>query len=388
MRNFTYYSPTKIVFGKDAVADLAPMVREFGTRVLLVSYRDDGGATHRICALIQEALERHEIVCTPFYEVDPNPKVASVRRGRELCARNDIQFVLAVGGRSVIDCAKAIAVAAFYRGDPWDLWSRQLPTENALPIGCVLTLAASGSEMNNGSIISNSATEEKRGIGSPYIYPRFSIVDPSYTSTVPPYHTAAGVVDIMTHVFESYFSRERGTYLQDSIAEAILKTCLTYGPVAHRTPDDYDARANLAWAGSLALNGLAACGKGFDGAMHLMEHAVSALYDLTHGAGLAILGPTWMRYVLSPDTAWRFAPLARNVWHIDDRDEIGLAERVIEAVSLLYRSLDMPQSLGDVGIGTERFDEIVERALVKGEPIGSFVPLYAEDVHRILQRCA
>lgn len=382
MQNFTYYSPTRIFFGKGQVEALGTQVKQYGSKVLLV-YGKGSIKRNGIYEAVTAQLDAHHI---PFFEltgVDPNPRITTVRAGAEMCRQHGLDFILAVGGGSVIDCAKGIAAAALYDGDPWDFWAWKARVAKALPVGGVLTLSATGSEMNNGTVITNEELEEKRGAGGDPLFPKFSILDPTYTFTVPPDQTAAGVADILTHVYEFYFSTVEGAAIQDHLAEAVMKTCVRYGPAACSRPEDYEARANLMWASSLALNGTVSAGKKFDGFNHLVEHAISALYDLTHGVGLAILAPHWMEYVLDDSTLPRFVRFARNVWDVNLTDAREAAREGIRRTREFYRSLGLPGQLSEVGIGDDRFDEIVAKSVFR-ETLGSFRPLTKQDVMNIL----
>lgn len=382
MQNFTFYSPTRIFFGQGQVEALGPQVKQHGSKVLLL-YGKGSIKRNGIYDAVTAQLNAHGIPFLELSGVDPNPRITTVRLGAEMCRQHNLDFILAVGGGSVIDCAKGIAAAALYDGDPWDFWAWKTRVTQALPLGAVLTLSATGSEMNNGTVITNEELEEKRGAGGDPLFPKFSILDPTYTFTVPPDQTAAGVADILTHVYEFYFSTVEGAALQDYLAEAVMKTCVRYGPVACSHPDDYEARANLMWASSLALNGTVSAGKKFDGFNHLVEHAISALYDLTHGVGLAILAPHWMDYVLDDSTLPRFARFARNVWEVTAADDWEAAREGIRRTREFYRSLGLPGQLSEVSIGDERFEEILSKSVFK-ETLGSFRPLTKPDVMNIL----
>ncbi|MBZ4676594.1 MAG: NADH-dependent alcohol dehydrogenase [Anaerophaga sp.] len=355
MENFNFHLPTKILFGKNKVNELGQEIKQYGSRVLLAY----GGGSVKKTGLydqVVEQLRNNDLFFVELSGIQPNPRITSVREGIRLCREHNLDFVLPIGGGSVIDAAKAIAAGVNYEGDAWDFPMQKAKVTNPLPLGTVLTLAATGSEMNGNAVITNEETQEKRGMGSDLLRPVFSVLDPTYTFTVNRYHTAAGTVDIMSHIFENYFAPGEGTFLQDSIAESILKTCIKYGPVALEEPENYEARANLLWAGSLALNGLTLTGKLMgDWATHGIEHEVSAIYDLTHGAGLAIIHPVWMRYVLDEKTAPKFAQMARNVWNINEADDMTAAEKGIEAVRNFFNSLDMPASLSDVDIPGDHF---------------------------------
>jgi len=294
-------------------------------------------------------------------------------------------MVLAVGGGSVVDCAKVIAAGVNYDKDPWDFFEGKAKIREALPVGVVLTLAATGSEMNVNAVISNDTTKEKKGIASNFLLPKFAVLDPTYTYTVPPFQTAAGIADIMSHVFEQYFSANHDAYLQDRMCEAVLKTCIYYGPVACSQPENYEARANLMWASTIGLNGILSVGKLTDWATHMIEHEVSALYDVTHGAGLAILTPHWMEYVLDEPALPKFAHYAHNVWGITGDNEKETALAGIERTRKFFQSLGLPTRLRDVGVEEPSLELMAERA-VAGGTLGRFKKLGKEDVLEILRR--
>ena len=302
MLNFDYHIGTEIFFGRGQLAKLPAAIRRCTDKVLLCY---GGGSVKRTGLLdeVQSALRGAGISYVELAGVEPNPRTTTVDRGAGLCRRHGLGGVLAVGGGSTIDCAKVVAAACFYDGPAWDLIERKAPVTQVLPVFSVLTLSATGSEMDDVAVISNWQTSEKRSISHPAMRPVASVLDPAYTFTVPAGQTAAGTADIMSHTLETYFSRCETGYLQDRMAEAILKTCIRFGPIALRTPDDYTARANLMWASSHAINGTIALGKECPWSVHTMEHQLSACYDITHGVGLAILTPAWMRYVLSEASA-------------------------------------------------------------------------------------
>ncbi|HYH05039.1 MAG TPA: iron-containing alcohol dehydrogenase, partial [Bacillota bacterium] len=307
------------------------------------------------------------------------PRLTTVLEGAHICREHHLQLVLAVGGGSCIDCAKAIAFAACHDGDPWDFWLGKTEVTAALPVGAILTVAATGSEMNWTSVITNETTEDKRGKGHPLLIPKFAFLDPTFTYSVNPYQTAAGVVDIMAHVFEFYFSPVTTAFLQDSFAEAILKTCIRYGPIALRKPENYEARANLMWASSMALNGVASRGKTFDGFLHGVEHVISGLYDLTHGVGLAILMTPWLEAVLNETTLPKMVQFARNVWNVTGHDDWEIAHQGIAKHRDFLLSLGIPLTFTAIGIGSERFNEIIERAIPQ-ETRGVFKPISKQEL--------
>ena len=385
MENFNFFAPTKILFGQNKVNEMGREIKAHGSRVLMVY---GGGSIKKtgVYDQVVEQLKKNNIEFLELGGILPNPRLDKVHEGVKLCRENGVDFLLPVGGGSAIDTAKAIAAGVPYDGDAWDFYVQKAKIQSALPIGTVLTLAATGSEMNGNTVISNEETEEKRGMGSDLLRPVFSVLDPTYTFTVNRYHTAAGTVDIMSHIFENYFAPGEVTFVQDHIAEAILKTCIKYGPVALEDPENYEARANLLWAGSLALNGMTLTGKVMgDWATHGIEHEVSAIYDLTHGAGLAILHPVWMEYVLDEKTAPKFAQMARNVWDIEESDNMEAARKGIVAVREFFSSLDMPATLAQAQIPDEHFQEMGKKACMFGK-IGGFKELDADDVVAILKK--
>jgi alcohol dehydrogenase YqhD (iron-dependent ADH family) len=255
-----------------------------------------------------------------------------------------------------------------------------------LPLASVLTLAATGSEMNGSAVISNDETQDKRPMGDPALRPVFSVLDPEYTYSVNKWHSAAGTTDIMSHIFEAYFTPDSGVLVQDLMSEALMSVCIKYGRQVIDEPKNYEARANLMWAGTLAINGLISYGKiPGDWATHMIEHEVSAIYDLTHGAGLAILFPVWMDYVLDADNAWRFAQMARNVWGVKLADDMAAAKAGIGEVRKFFKSLDMPSTLKEVNIDGSHISVMAEKATIFG-PVGSLKKLYSKDIEEILKR--
>lgn len=383
MLNFNLQLPTQILFGQGKIEELGKEILKYGNTVLLVY---GGGSIKRngLYDRIQQILSENAITCLELSGVQANPRIDSVRAGVKMCRQHQVDLVLAAGGGSTIDCAKIIAAGAKYEGDAWDFFSRKSRIKDALPVGTVLTLAATGSEMNSFAVISNPETAQKLGTGGPNLMPRFSILDPAYTFTVPADQTAAGTVDIMSHIFEQYFSPSPGTYIQDRMAEAMLKTCIHYGPIAIAEPDNYEARANLMWTGSLALNGLLSSGKITDWATHDIEHELSARYDITHGLGLAILTPCWMSHVLNEQTAGKMAEYARNVWGIEDPEDLQTARQGIAKTAEFFKSLGLPGSLKEIGIEANHLDEIATR-ITSGGTLGAFKKLGHADVLQILQ---
>lgn len=383
MNAFELYNPTKLIFGADKVKQLGELVKPYGTRILLVY----GGGSIKKSGLYDDVLFRLNEIGATVHElpgIEPNPRLTTVNKGIDICRTEKIEFVLAVGGGSVLDAAKAIAAGAKHGGDVWDFTIHRATIQDALPIGTVLTLAATGSEMNGNAVISNWETKQKRGMGSKLIYPKFSILDPKLTYTVPVDQTVNGIVDIMSHVFEQYFSLTTDIPLQERFAESILLTVIENGEKAIADGTDYDARANLLLAGTYALNGTLPTGVTTDWATHGIEHEVSAIYDIAHGAGLAILFPNWMKHVYK-ERVGKFVQYALRVWHVDPqgKNDEEIALEGIEATRAYFTRIGAPATLGELGINDEHLDRMAEEATQFG-PIGSFKQLTKDDVVSIL----
>lgn len=388
MKNFNYNVSTKILFGTGKVDELGNEVKKIGNRVLLV-YGKGSIKRNGLYDKVIEVLKREEISIFELPNVDPNPRIECVYYGAEICKREDINLVLAIGGGSTIDCAKAIAAQSRYNGDIWeDLYvkNKMKQLTSALPVASVLTLAATGSEMNGNSVISNMNENRKLAIGSDLLRPVFSILDPIYTYSVNKYHTAAGTADIMSHIFEQYFSPDHDGFLQNRLMEGLLKTIIHFGPIAYNEPENYEARANLMWGSSLALNGLLTYGKiSTDWATHGMEHELSAYHDITHGVGLAILTPVWMEYVLSEENIHRFVEYGKYVWDISGDDPMVIAKEAINKTREFFKSLDIPSTLREVGIEEENLERMADAAVAFG-PLGTMKKLHKADVLEILKR--
>ncbi|MEL3973823.1 iron-containing alcohol dehydrogenase [Rossellomorea oryzaecorticis] len=384
MNTFTYYNPTKLIFGKDQVEQLKELVPQYGKKVLLVY----GGGSIKRNGLYDEVVSILNSIDAQVHElpgVDPNPRLSSVREGVKICKENDIEFLLAVGGGSVIDCTKAIAAGAKYDGDAWDLVTKKAVAHEALPFGTVLTLAATGSEMNAGSVITNWETQEKYGWGSPVTFPQFSILDPVNTFTVPKNHTVYGMVDMMSHVFEQYFNDATNTPLQDRMCESTLRTVIETAPKLINDLENYELRETILYSGTIALNGMLQMGYRGDWASHNIEHAVSAVYDIPHAGGLAILFPNWMKHNLKVNPA-RFAQMAERVFDVDPTGKTE-EETALEGISKLrefWTSIGAPSSLADYNIDDSKLDIMADKAMANGE-FGNFNKLNKEDVLSILR---
>ncbi|OMP67765.1 iron-containing alcohol dehydrogenase [Domibacillus epiphyticus] len=382
MNEFVYWNPVKWIFGKDTVNQLRDNIAPYGENVLLVY---GGGSIKKsgLYDLVLKQLDGFNI--TELAGVEPNPRLTTVKRGAQLCRENQVSFILAVGGGSVIDCAKAVAAAAKYEGDPWDFITKKEPVKNGLPLGTILTLAATGSEMNSGSVITNWDTNEKLGWGSPYVFPKFSICDPYWTTTVPRDQTTYGIVDMMTHMLEQYFHNSEQTDVQDRMIEGTLKTVVETAPKLMNDLQNDKLRETVMFAGTIALNGMLQMGYRGDWATHNIEHAVSAVYDIPHGGGLAILFPNWMKYNIDVKPE-RFKKLAVRVFDIDPGGktdkEAGLEG--IEALRHFWTSIEAPSRLADYDIDDSRIDEMAGKTLFNG-PFGNFTKLDREDVTAILR---
>jgi alcohol dehydrogenase YqhD (iron-dependent ADH family) len=385
MDNFRFNAYTEMLFGKGQIAQLPNVLKNYGKNILLV-YGGGSIKKNGIYDTTIELLKDFNIV--ELSGVDPNPRIESVRKGVELCKENKVDVILAIGGGSTIDCSKAIGAAYYYHGDAWDIVKEPSKIAEVLPIVAVLTLAATGSEMNKNAVISNIETNEKLGTASFNMIPRTAILDPEYTYTLPAIQTAAGTADIMSHVFENYFKKDKGAFVQDKFSEGLLETCIKYCPIALKEPKNYEARANLMWASSMALNGLCGSGKAGAWTCHPIEHELSAFYDITHGIGLAILTPRWMRYILSNETLDKFVEYAINVWHFDNiEDKFALANKAIDATEEFFKACRIPMTLSELGIDGSKFDIMSQKAVKIGGLENAYVALDEDDVKKILVAC-
>lgn len=377
--NFSFFNPTKLIFGHGQLNQLSVEIPRFGSKVLLVY----GAGSIKKNGLYDQTIAILEKIGATVFElsgVEPNPRITTVRKGVEICKHEGIEILLAVGGGSVIDCTKAIAAGAKYAGDAWDIVTKKAQVTGALPFGTVLTLAATGSEMNGNSVITNWETQEKYGWGSPFAYPKFSILDPVHTNTVPKNQTIYGIVDMMSHVFEHYFHLTEETHFQDRMCESLLVTVMETAPKLLANLESYEHRATILYCGTMALNGMLNMGYRGDWATHNLEHAVSAVYDIPHGGGLAILFPNWMKHSLSVKPE-RFAQLAERVFGIDpsgkSTEEIAILG--IEKLREFWNSIGAPARLADYDIDDSKLELMADRAMANGE-FGNFKRLNREDV--------
>lgn len=382
MQNFTFWNPTKLIFGKGQLEQLKKEIPLYGQKVLVVY----GGGSIKRSGLYDKVINLLKEIHAQVFElpgVEPNPRITTARKGVEICKKEGIDVLLAVGGGSVIDCTKLIAAGAKYDGDTWDLVIKKAAVTDALPFGTVLTLAATGSEMNSGSVITNWETNEKYGWGSPHTFPKFSILDPVHTFSVPRDQTIYGIVDMMTHVLEHYFHLEENTLFQDRMCESLLITIMETAPKLLKDLESYEHRATILYNGTMALNGILNMGYRGDWATHNLEHAVSAVYDIPHGGGLAILFPHWMKHNLKVKPE-RFKQLAERVFGVDPEgksaEEAGLAG--IQKLREYWNSIGAPGRLADYNIDDSKIDLMTDKAMVYGE-FGNFTKLNREDVEKI-----
>lgn len=383
MQNFDYMTPTRLIFGRDAIAKLPEVMTQFGKKILLTY----GGGSIKKIGLYQKVLEMlkgYDIVELPG--IQPNPKYdPSVLDGVRLCKEHNVDVILSVGGGSVLDCSKAIAAGAKYDGDPWDLISYKVKAKAALPIVDIITLAATGSEYDCGGVISRTETNDKIGYIDPLLFPVVSILDPVYTFTVSKKQTAAGIADAMNHTIEQYFV-EDSTLLNDGFCESMLRSLMINGRKCLENPEDYTARAEMMLACTYGCNGILALGNSYSGwPCHGIEHALSAYYDITHGEGLAIITPRWMRHILSERTMDRFVKYGINVFGIDPTlPKQEIAGKAIDATYEFFESINIPMHLREVGIDESRIDEMAHHIAVNEGLDKAYVPLTEQDIKEIL----
>ena len=365
MKDFNFYAPTRVVFGRESEARLPELVKQYGATKVLVHY---GGGSARRSGLLDKVEQMLREAGIDFVElggVVPNPLLSKVREGIDLCRREGVDFILAVGGGSVIDSSKAIGYGVPYEGDVWDFWDNKAVPQTAMPIGVVLTIPAAGSEMSSSTVITQDEGMLKRGFNSDLCRCKFAVMNPERTYTLPPYQTAAGATDIMMHTMERYFSKYEDATLTDAIAEALLRTVKDAAFEVLKNPEDYRNRANIMWASSLSHNDLTECGTEKDFAVHKLEHELSGLFGVTHGAGLAALWGSWARYVMDKHVS-RFVKFAVNVMGVtnDFTDPRATALRGIEAIEHFFQQIGMPTSIPAL-IGRKATDEEIETLVAK-----------------------
>lgn len=387
MENFQYYTPTKIIFGRGAEEQTGQLAAEQGCKKVLVHYGGGSVVRSGLLERIYRSLDAAGISYVSLGGVVPNPRLSLVYEGIRLARKEQVDFILAVGGGSVIDSAKAIGYGVANEGDVWDFYEKRRTAKACLPIGVVLTIAAAGSEMSDSSVITKEEGWLKRGYSSNYARARFAVMNPELTMTLPKYQTASGCVDIMMHTMERYFNRSENMEMTDGISEHLLRTVMKNAKILMNEPDNYQARAEVMWAGSLSHNGLTGCGTGGgDWASHQLEHELGGMFDVAHGAGLAAVWGSWARYVMDAAPE-RFAKFAVNVMGVEpETEKLKTAQKGIEAMEDFYRALDMPVCIGDMGIELteEQMRELAEKCSHFGKrTIGCIKKLDQEDMYQI-----
>ncbi len=386
MDDFVFRNPTRIIFGRGAESKVGVEARAYSGKVLL----HFGGGTIKKTGLFERVTASLEAAGVGFVElggVKPNPRLSLVREGIELCRRHGLGLILAVGGGSVIDSAKAIAAGVPYAGDVWDFYTGKASPVEALPIGTVLTIPAAGSESSTGSVITNEEGAFKRALNSELIYPRFSALNPELAFTLPRNQVANGIADIMAHLMERYFTNSRPVELTDRLIEATLRTVIAVGPAVLRNPRDYDAWAELMWSGTVAHNNLLNTGREGDWGSHDIEHELSGIYDIPHGAGLAVVIPAWMKRVYRHDPV-RFVQFAVRVWGVDQsfRDAEATVLEGIARLEAFWASIGLVLRLKDLGIGNDRFAEMASKCSSGGKStVGHFIPLGKKEIEDIFE---
>lgn len=389
MNNFIYDIPTKVYFGENQLqGNLVREIKRYGNKVLLLY----GGGSIKKIGLYQDIvteLKNSDLEVYEFYGIEPNPRHTSINKAIKICKENNIDSILAVGGGSVIDSSKLIAAGRYYDGDAWDFIIGKVKLEKAMPIVTVLTLSATGSEMNGTAVISNMDTNQKKSVKSQLLVPKVSFLDPTITYSVNKYQTACGSCDILSHILETYFSRKEGLYMLDTVMEGLMKTVIKYSKIAYNEPENYEARANLMWASSWAINGFVRMDRQPNKwVCHMLEHQLSAFYDITHGLGLAILTPRYLKYTLNNDTLDRYYKFGVNVWGIDSNlPKMEVAKKSIECVErLFYKDLELTNKLSDLNIDNKNFEEMANRICSNGVVEG-LVDLDKNDIVTIFEQC-
>lgn len=388
MNSFIYDIPTKVYFGEGQLGNLGAELKRFGRRVLLTY---GGGSIKRIGLYdrVMEELRNADLEVYELSGIEPNPRIDSVREGVRICKEHNIDVLLAVGGGSTIDATKFMAAGACVEHDAWEFFGANAkPIERALPIVTILTLSATGSEMDSGGVISNLETGDKLGRLAPAMQPKVSFLDPTLTYSVSSYQTACGAADILSHIMEVYFNMNKDLYMLDTVMEGLMKSVVRFAPIAYNDPENYEARANLMWCSSWAINGFINGGKRKAWSCHPMEHELSAKYDITHGLGLAILTPRWLRYCLDESNVERYVSFGVNVFGIDkDMAPMAIAEEAIVRLEhLLFEELGLQRTFAEVGIKREDFEYMAAKACRYGD-IRGFKTLTPADVVRIFEMC-
>lgn len=385
MNNFNFYSPTFFKFGKETENEAGKLVKRFGGNRVLIHYGGGSIVKSGLLDRVKASLDAENIFYVELGGVKPNPRSGLVYEGIELCRKENIDFILPVGGGSAIDSAKAIAIGVPYEGDFWDFYCGHR-IEKALPVGTILTISAAGSEASASSVITNENGMQKRGSLSDLIRPVFSILNPDLTTTLPPYQIACGATDMFAHVLERYFTNTKEVEITDRICEGIMLTIINEAPKAVSNPKNYEAQANLMWAGMVAHNDICGVGREQDWGSHQMEHELSALYDVAHGAGLAVMFPAWMKYVMHHDVA-RFAQFAVRVFgcKLDEKNPEKTAKEGILKFEEFLLSIEMPIRFKELGAKKEDIPTLIEMMKIENRLVGNFMKLSKDDVKKIYE---
>lgn len=383
MENFVFQCSTKIIFGREAENQLGNEVKNYSNKILL-HYGKSSIKKYGVYDKVIKSLKEAKVKIIELPGVQTNPRIGLVREGIKICRKENINFILAVGGGSVIDSAKAIGYGVFYNGDVWDFFEKKTIAKESLPIGVLLTIPAAGSEASISSVLTNEVGPYKKDYSDEIIRPKFAIMNPEFTYTLTPYLTACGIADIMSHVMESYFTQVKKTDLTDRLCEATLKTLLKNAPIVIKNPKDYDARAEIMWASTISHNTLLETGRIGDYACHRIEHELSAIYDINHGQGMAIIFPAWMEYIYNKDPK-KLAQFASRVFDINDSynsNEI-VAKKGISKLRKFFRNINLKIALKELSIDNSKFDEISLRSTIR--PLGNYIRLTKDDVISILK---
>lgn len=384
MENFNFYSPTEFVFGRDRENECGNLVKKYGGKKVLIHYGGGSAIKSGLLDRVKKSLDKDGIKYCELGGVLPNPRDTKIYEGIELCRKEAVDFILAVGGGSVIDSAKGIAIGALYDGDFWDFYENIVSVTKAIPIGTVLTIAAAGSEASGSSVVTKEDGMLKRDVGSDLLRPKFSILNPALTCTLPAYQTACGATDIMAHVFERYFTNTTEVEITDRLCEAVLLTMIKETPRVLKDPNNYEARANIMWAGTVAHNDIIGVGRSQDWNSHRIEHELSGLYDCAHGAGLAVIMPAWMEYVLDHNVM-RFAQMATRVFgcEMNFENPKETAKAGIKAFRRFLASIGMPINFEQLGARIEDIPILIEKLGIGTDKTGGFVSLTADDIFNI-----
>lgn len=389
MENFSFYSPTEFVFGRETENECGKYVKKFGGTKVLIHYGSGSAVKSGLLGRVKASLDAENIPYVELGGVQPNPRDTKIYEGIEICRREGVDFILSVGGGSCIDSSKGIALGVPYDGDFWDFYGTGKVVEKALPIGTILTIAAAGSEGSGGSVVTKEEGMLKRDVGSDLLRPRFSILNPELTCTLPAYQTACGATDIMAHVFERYFTNTSEVEITDRLCEAVLMTMVKEVPRVIADPNNYESRANIMWAGTVAHTDIVGVGRSQDWNSHKIEHELSGLYDCAHGAGLAVVMPAWMEFVMNHNIM-RFAQAAVRIWgcEMNFENPEETAKRGIRCFRRFLHDIGMPINFAELGAKAEDIPVLVEKLGLGDRKTGGFVSLSSEDVAEILKIAA